>query len=211
MNKWKWWSFMSIVCIMDKWVPTPLHYFTLILGLNGAEASLPIIVYLMYSTQLEKASVKDRIWIFSMVGSGFSTFKREYCNLLLLTVILIKKIFFALFIIWHDLTSLFSISALLNVSFENQNFLRSQGSLASWTFISVKWRLKKPSYTYERYPIDSFSFLKVTCENHFMNSSVYPHWVIVWLSVCLKGALLGHPTSSLIKKSQHLHNDPWGL
>lgn len=122
MNKWKWWSFMSIVCIMDKWVPTPLHYFTLILGLNGAEASLPITVYLMYSTQLEKASVKDRIWIFSMVGSGFSTFKREYCNLLLLTVILIKKIFFALFIIWHDLTSLFSISALLNVSFENQNF-----------------------------------------------------------------------------------------
>lgn len=211
MNKWKWWSFMSIVCIMDKWVPTPLHYFTLILGLNGAEASLPIIVYLMYSTQLEKASVKDRIWIFSMVGSGFSTFKREYCNLLLLTVILIKKFFFALFIIWHDLTSLFSISALLNVSFENQNFFEVPRVPGLLDIHISQMKVKKNSYTYERYPIDSFSFLKVTCENHFMNSSVYPHWVNVWLSVCLKGALLGHPTSSLIKKSQHLHNDPWGL
>lgn len=48
-------------CIMDIWIDgsrPPLHYFTLILGLNGAEASLPnnsIIVYLIYSTQLGKA------------------------------------------------------------------------------------------------------------------------------------------------------------
>lgn len=72
-------SIWSKKCIMDRWIPTPLHYFTLILGLNGAEASLPInsiIVYLIYSTQLGKGSFRDRIWIFSMVGSGFSTFKR---------------------------------------------------------------------------------------------------------------------------------------
>lgn len=79
-------------CIMDIWIDgsrPPLHYFTLILGLNGAEASLPnnsIIVYLIYSTQLGKASVRDRIWIFSMVGSGFSTFKRAYCNLLTVVI-----------------------------------------------------------------------------------------------------------------------------
>lgn len=90
-------SIWSKKCIMDRWIPTPLHYFTLILGLNGAEASLPInsiIVYLIYSTQLGKGSFRDRIWIFSMVGSGFSTFKREYCNLLLLTVILINYLSF---------------------------------------------------------------------------------------------------------------------
>lgn len=147
-------SIWSKKCIMDIWIDgswPPLHYFTLILRLNGAEASLPnnsINVYLIYSTQLGKASVRDRIWIFSMVGSGFSMFNREYCNLL--TVVINFHLnellfFFALFIIWHDSTSLFSISALLNVSFENQNFLRSQGSLASWTFISSKWRLKNPA------------------------------------------------------------------
>lgn len=154
-------SIWSKKCIMDRWIPTPLHYFTLILGLNGAEASLPInsiIVYLIYSTQLGKASFRDRIWIFSMVGSGFSTFKREYCNLLLLTVILINYFFFALFIIWHDLTSLFSISALLNVSFEKSKFFEVPGVPGLLDIHISQMKVKKTSYTYERYPIDSFSF-----------------------------------------------------
>lgn len=153
-------SIWSKKCVMDRWIPTPLHYFTLILGLNGAEASLPInsiIVYLIYSTQLGKASFRDRIWIFSMVGSGFSTFKREYCNLLLLTVILIN-FFFALFIIWHYLTSLFSISALLNVSFEKSKFFEVPGVPGLLDIHINQMKVKKTSYTYERYPIDSISF-----------------------------------------------------